>query len=98
VLISYRGEALLSDFGLSDLLESSLPITVEVSGVGKINWRSPEHLDAPRGSGAGDVWAFGMTALVRRGLLPIRLPTLKESVGTIHSSAPVPFNLEFKGT
>lgn len=63
VLISYRGEALLSDFGLSDLLESSFPVTIEVSSVGTINWTPPECLVAPRGSAAGDVWAFGMTAL-----------------------------------
>ena len=98
MLISYRGEALLSDFGLSGLLESSFPVTIEVSSVGTINWTPPECLVAPRGSAAGDVWAFGMTALVRRGLLPCRMQTLKESVGTIYSNVSISFDLEFKGT
>ena len=70
MLISYRGEALLTDFGLSDLLESSFPVTIEVSSVGMINWTPPECLVAQRGSTAGDVWALGMTTLVHQGLLP----------------------------
>lgn len=38
--------------------------------VGTINWTSPEHLHDTKGSAAGDVWAFGMTALVCLNLLP----------------------------
>lgn len=58
VLISQSGQALLTDFGLSELLGSSFNPRL-------VNWTPPEHLDDFKGSPEGDVWAFGMTALVR---------------------------------
>jgi len=60
VLISDSGQALLTDFGLSQLLESSSMLTHPRS----VNWTSPEHLDDFKGSAKGDVWAFGKIALV----------------------------------
>ena len=65
ILISPNGQPLLTDFGLLDLNEP--PFLVNC--VGTINWTSPEHLNDLKGSAAGDVWAFGMTMLVRWNLL-----------------------------
>ncbi|KAL4078968.1 kinase-like domain-containing protein [Scleroderma yunnanense] len=59
ILISPRGQALLTDFGLLDLVDSPFLVAF----IDTINWTSPERLDDPKGSAAGDVWAFGMTAL-----------------------------------
>lgn len=67
VLISHDGRALLTDFGLSYLVKSSFSISVGAPGGGTINWMSPENLDDFKISAEGDVWAFGMTALVCPG-------------------------------
>ncbi|KAL4078972.1 kinase-like domain-containing protein [Scleroderma yunnanense] len=56
ILISPNGRALLADFGLFDS-------PTLANRVGAINWTSPERLHEPKGSAAGDVWAFAMTAL-----------------------------------
>ncbi|KIM53132.1 hypothetical protein SCLCIDRAFT_460210 [Scleroderma citrinum Foug A] len=63
VLISDGGQALLTDFGLSQLLESSFVLENNAPHPRSVNWTSPEHLDDFKGSAEGDVWAFGMTAL-----------------------------------
>ncbi|KAG6329705.1 hypothetical protein ID866_9385 [Astraeus odoratus] len=63
VLISQGGQALLTDFGLSHVVNSSLKITLTRPRGGTLNWMAPELLDGEVVSAEGDVWAFGMTAL-----------------------------------
>ncbi|KAL4066209.1 hypothetical protein J3A83DRAFT_368589 [Scleroderma citrinum] len=53
-----KAQPLLTDFGLFDLIDPPL-----VNRLGTINWTSPECLLNPKGSAAGDVWAFAMTTL-----------------------------------
>ncbi|KAL4072956.1 kinase-like domain-containing protein [Scleroderma yunnanense] len=64
VLISNDGHALITDFGLSALLESSLSIAISEPHGGTYKYMAPEIWEDPaKISAAGDVWAFGMTAL-----------------------------------
>ncbi|KAG6331498.1 hypothetical protein ID866_7594 [Astraeus odoratus] len=63
VLISPEGHPLLTDFGLSCVVESSLNISVASCHGGSLRWMAPENLDTGNITAAGDVWAFGMTAL-----------------------------------
>jgi len=65
-LVSNEGHALLSDFGSSHFAAASLNLAVEQRPGGTLNWMAPEYLEAEefKVTTAGDVWAFGMTALV----------------------------------
>lgn len=66
VVISDEGHALLTDFGLSYLVNSSFSMTVPKQCGGSLNWMPPEFLDTEENMEttlAGDVWSFGMTAL-----------------------------------
>ena len=71
VLISDEGHALISDFGLSQIIGSSFDMTSSSPYGGSVNWMAPEILnppdeeDAPLMTVESDVWAFGMTILVR---------------------------------
>ncbi|KAI5999123.1 kinase-like domain-containing protein [Pisolithus albus] len=64
VVISDEGHALLTDFGLSYLVNSSFCMTVPKQCGGSLNWMPPELLETDNigMTRAGDVWSFGMTA------------------------------------
>lgn len=66
MLISNDGHALLTDFGFSHLANASFSLAVEQHPGGTPDWMPPEYLDADQCvmTTAGDVWSFGMTALV----------------------------------
>ena len=68
MLVSNDGHALLTDFGFSHLSEASFSLAVEQRQGGTLNWMAPEYLEMnePKMTTAGDVWAFGMTALASR--------------------------------
>ncbi|KAG6329649.1 hypothetical protein ID866_9440, partial [Astraeus odoratus] len=63
VLISDEGKALLTDFGLPYMPNSSCSITTSTPKGGTTRWSSPELLDGGNKTPEADVWAFGMTAL-----------------------------------
>ncbi|KAL4066210.1 kinase-like domain-containing protein [Scleroderma citrinum] len=63
VLISEDGRALLTDFGLSFLTDSTFSMSTPGRVGGSLPWIPPEMLDGGEASTAGDVWAFAMTAL-----------------------------------
>ncbi|KAL4066471.1 kinase-like domain-containing protein [Scleroderma yunnanense] len=64
ILVSTDGHALLADFGLSSLVDSSFSLSTNVLGGGTIRWMAPDVIgNYGVASAAGDVWAFGMTAL-----------------------------------
>ncbi|KAG6336078.1 hypothetical protein ID866_3004 [Astraeus odoratus] len=69
VVIADNGHALLTDFGLSYLVNSSLSMPVRRALGGSWNWIAPEYLDGSQDTegnkptAEGDIWAFGMTAL-----------------------------------
>ncbi|KAG6326936.1 hypothetical protein ID866_12153 [Astraeus odoratus] len=65
VLISNEGRALLTDFGLSLLVNSSFSMTTEPPRGGSWRWLSPENIDSQEYNITcpGDIWAFGMTVL-----------------------------------
>lgn len=65
VAISEDGRALLLDFGSSTLINSSFTLTISAPFKDILNWMAPEIIDNGYGSAEADVWAFGMTALVR---------------------------------
>ncbi|KIM61269.1 hypothetical protein SCLCIDRAFT_1182000, partial [Scleroderma citrinum Foug A] len=64
VLVTEEGRALLTDFGLSFLTNSSFSMSAPGHIGGSLPWMAPEMLE-PDGevTAARDVWAFGMTAL-----------------------------------
>lgn len=64
VLISAKGRALLTDFGHSRLTNSSFSMTADPPLGGTLNWLAPENVDTGECNSPGDIWAFGMTALV----------------------------------
>ncbi|KAG6326934.1 hypothetical protein ID866_12155 [Astraeus odoratus] len=63
VLISEKGEALLTDFGLSCLANSSFSLSISPPRGGTLHWCPPEILAEDNPSTEADVWSFGMTAL-----------------------------------
>ncbi|KAL4066213.1 kinase-like domain-containing protein [Scleroderma citrinum] len=63
VLISEDGRALLTDFGLSFLTDSTFSMSTPGRIEGSLPWIPPEMLDGGEASAARDVWAFAMTAL-----------------------------------
>jgi len=68
VLLSDEGHALLTDFGLSQAVQSSFSMTAPSRLGGSVNWMPPEYIDELEEyaiTAEGDVWSFGMTALVR---------------------------------
>ncbi|KIO05064.1 hypothetical protein M404DRAFT_141883 [Pisolithus tinctorius Marx 270] len=72
VLIASNGRAVLTDFGLSILPNSSFSTTVDLLG-GSLRWMAPELIDTlgtqdPSFTVETDVWAFGITTLVRQVL------------------------------
>ena len=71
VLVSENGQALLTDFGLSFLTNSSFSLSTAKKGGGSIPWVALEILndDCVKPSAAGDVWSFAMTVLVSFGHL-----------------------------
>ncbi|KAG6329532.1 hypothetical protein ID866_9555 [Astraeus odoratus] len=70
VLISDDGHALLTDFGGSHLVNSTLRMSVSLAFTFTLNWMPPEMLDQSSPSVEGDVWSFGMTMLVCRAIIP----------------------------
>jgi serine/threonine protein kinase len=68
VLVDTHGTALLTDFGLSRMMEdSTLWNTTASVAKGTIRWMAPELLDGTvqTVTKEADIWAFGMTAYVR---------------------------------
>ncbi|KAG6329787.1 hypothetical protein ID866_9302, partial [Astraeus odoratus] len=64
VMVSEEGQALLADYGLLSLIESSFDTTVAPPIHSTIRWMSPERIESDGEiSAPADVWAFGMTAL-----------------------------------
>ena len=63
-MISNDGHALLTDFGLSYIVNSSFSLQVGDLNGGTLNWMAPEVLDGAKISPGSDIWAFGMTMLV----------------------------------
>ncbi|KAG6331355.1 hypothetical protein ID866_7733, partial [Astraeus odoratus] len=65
VLISEKGHALLTDYGLSRLVNSSFSMSVSAGRKDTLNWTAPETLKSEENESKKetDVWAFGVTAL-----------------------------------
>ncbi|KAG6329230.1 hypothetical protein ID866_9860 [Astraeus odoratus] len=64
VMVSEEGQALLADYGLSSLIESSFDMTAAAPIHPTVRWMAPEQVDNNgKVTAPADVWAFGMTAL-----------------------------------
>lgn len=64
VLISKDGRALLTDYGLSPLVDTSFSMTAAAPIRPTVRWLAPEQIDSyGKVTSQADVWAFGMTAL-----------------------------------
>ncbi|KAG6333945.1 hypothetical protein ID866_5142 [Astraeus odoratus] len=64
VMVGEDGHALLSDYGLTSLIESSFDMTAATPIHPTVRWMAPEQIDNNgKVTTQGDVWALGMTAL-----------------------------------
>ncbi|KAI6041384.1 kinase-like domain-containing protein [Pisolithus marmoratus] len=64
VLISKDGRALLTDYGVSPLVDASFSMTAAAPIRPTVRWLAPEQIDSyGKVTTKADVWAFGMTAL-----------------------------------
>ncbi|KIN92659.1 hypothetical protein M404DRAFT_109674, partial [Pisolithus tinctorius Marx 270] len=63
VLVSSDRRALLSDFGLSALNESTFSMTTVAIRGGSRRWMAPELFNDCPASKESDMWAYGMTIL-----------------------------------
>lgn len=88
-MISNDGRALLADFGFSYVVNSSfnMDIPCQNEPKGTMNWMSPELFDGSGVSAEADVWAFGMTTLVRSSSF-FHVKLKKIPTGTIHTQSP----------
>lgn len=90
VLISADGHALLADFGLSSLVDSSFSLSINAPSAGTMRWMSPEVIENyGTATAEGDVWAFGMTALV---CFVVHCPVIRYNCsgsGAVHSGISV---------
>jgi len=91
MLVSNDGHALLTDFGFSHLAEASFSLAVEQRPGGTLNWMAPEYLEGDEFTmtTAGDVWAFGMIALVSRSTALLSVALSSISTGVVHQEAPI---------
>lgn len=66
MLISNDGHALLAGFGSTRFLNSSFDISFPADHIGSLYHSPPESFSNEnyKLSAAGDIWSFGMTALV----------------------------------
>ena len=90
-MVSNEGHALLSDFGFSHFAVPTFNLAVKQHVGGTLSWMAPEYLEASEleMTTAGDVWAFGMTALVNH-LTTLPLSALNSvSAGVVHQEAPI---------
>lgn len=90
VLISEDGHALLTDFGFSHLSQASFSLAAKQRPGGTLNWMPPEYLEADEYemTTAGDVWAFGMTAL--------ELLTRKRPFHHLNTNGAIMYHIFFK--
>jgi len=90
-LVSNEGHALLSDFGSSHFDAASFNLTVEQRPGGTLNWMAPEYLEMNefKVTTAGDVWAFGMTALVNHSTTFPFTVLNSISAGVVHREASI---------
>lgn len=64
VLVSKDGRALLTDYGLSPLVDASFSMTAAAPIRPTVRWLAPEQIDGyGKVTTQADVWAFGITAL-----------------------------------
>ncbi|KAG6329485.1 hypothetical protein ID866_9604 [Astraeus odoratus] len=64
VLISQDGHALLADYGLIAVLDSSFSMTAATPIHPTVRWMAPEQINGyGNATSQGDIWAFAMTAL-----------------------------------
>ena len=70
IFISATGDAVISDFGLSEMVieDSNEYFSTSWYAAGSQRWMAPELLDGTSKTvtKASDIYAFGMTALVSR--------------------------------
>ena len=87
VLISNDGRPLLVDFGLSFIVNSS---DIEGGRGGTLRWMAPEQLEPDEctalATAQADVWAFGMTALVRPSCPTFYLSLNVSKQGTLYAT------------
>ncbi|KAG6328634.1 hypothetical protein ID866_10455, partial [Astraeus odoratus] len=64
ILISADGRGLLTDYGLSSLIDTSFSMTAAAPIHPTVRWMAPEQIhNFGEVTIQGDVWAFGITAL-----------------------------------
>ncbi|KAF8517248.1 kinase-like domain-containing protein, partial [Hysterangium stoloniferum] len=66
ILVSDEGVPCLTDFGLSRFVDDVTRLTTSSNVGGSLRWMAPELLHNGKPSRQSDVWAFGMTMLVRQ--------------------------------
>ena len=84
-MIGEDGRALLTDFGYSSFVDPSITTTSR----GTLRWMAPELLDHPA-SIQSDIWAYGMTVLVRSPYSLSRSIQLKYFIGALHPAGTFP--------
>ncbi|KAG8875665.1 hypothetical protein FRB97_004826 [Tulasnella sp. 331] len=60
VLLSFQGDAVLNDFGLTRQTEMVDKTTTALTHAGNFRWFAPEIIEGGRKSTEGDIYAFGM--------------------------------------
>jgi predicted Ser/Thr protein kinase len=68
ILLSGDGEAKISDFGMSRIVESTIQEGTTKTNIGPIRWMAPEAIRNRKYSTKSDVWSFGvvMTEILNR--------------------------------
>lgn len=91
-MISEDGHALLTDFGFSYLSQASFSLAAKQRPGGTLNWMPPEYLEADEYemTTAGDVWAFGMTALVSNLITFLLMAFHPIFLGVVDEEASIP--------
>ena len=90
VLLAATG-AVLTDFGISRILDATTRLTGTHTMVGTPQYMAPEQLEGGAGGPAGDVWALGATLYTAvEGHPPFDGPTLTAVIAAVLNRAPEP--------
>ncbi|GAX81937.1 hypothetical protein CEUSTIGMA_g9365.t1 [Chlamydomonas eustigma] len=94
ILMTAHGTAVLTDFGISEIITSTIGMVKQSQMAGTLNYMSPEQMDYERSAGVGpsaDVWALACTMIhMLTGEAPMSDMNMWQIIHKIHEDKGTP--------